>query len=63
MGDVQEVDNFLDGIIMTTNVEETHEDYRKIIQYLVGMKNPARATKVMQTRIVHKDRNYLIIGD
>jgi hypothetical protein len=63
MGDVLEVDDFPDAAIMSINAEETPEEYRKIIQYLDGMRFPDGATKVVRTRIAHKSRNYSMIGN
>ncbi len=42
-----EDDEFPNVTIMTTNVEEMHEEYRKIIQYLDGMRFPVGTTKAM----------------
>jgi hypothetical protein len=61
--DVLEDDNFLNVAIMSINAEEAPEEYREIIQYLDGMRFPDGATKVVQTRIAHKSRNYLMIGN
>jgi hypothetical protein len=47
VGDVLEDDDFPSATIMTINVEETFEEYRKIIQYLDGMRFLVRATKAM----------------
>jgi hypothetical protein len=63
MGDVSEDDDFLDAAIMTINAEEAPEEYRDIIQYLNGMRFPVGATKAVRTRIAHKSRNYLMIGN
>ncbi len=63
MGDVLKDDDFLDVAIMTINAKEMPEKYREIIQYLDGMRFPIGATKAMRTRIVYKNKNYLIIGD
>ncbi len=63
MGDVSEDDDFLDVAIMSINVEETHEKYREIIQYLYDMRFLVGATKVVRTKIAHKSRNYLMIGN
>jgi len=54
VGDVSKDDNFLDATIMAINVEETHEEYREIIQYLDDMKFPVITTKVVRTKIAHK---------
>jgi len=61
--DVSEDDDFLDTAIMAINAEETPKKYREIIQYLDGMKFPIEATKAVRTRIVHKSRNYSMIGN
>jgi phosphosulfolactate synthase (CoM biosynthesis protein A) len=45
---------------MTINVKEVLEE---IIQYLDGMKFPVGASKVVQTQIAHKSRNYTILGN
>jgi hypothetical protein len=63
VGDVLKDDDFLDVAIMTINAKEMPEKYREIIQYLDGMRFPIGATKAMRTRIVYKNKNYLIIGD
>ncbi len=63
VGDVLEDDNFPGATIMSINVEEAPEEYRKIIQYLDGMKFLVGATKVVRTRIAHKSRNYSMIGN
>jgi hypothetical protein len=63
MGDVSEDDDFLDAAIMTINAEEAPEEYRDIIQYLNGMRFSVGATKAVRTRIAHKSRNYLMIGN
>jgi hypothetical protein len=47
MGDVSEDDDFPKVAIMTTNANETHKEYRKIIQYLDGMRFPVVATKAI----------------
>jgi hypothetical protein len=47
VGDVLKDDDFPNVTIMTTNVDEMREKYRKIIQYLDGMKFPDGATKVV----------------
>ncbi len=60
MGDVSEDDKFSDATIMTINSDEVLEKYWKIIQYLDGMNFLVGATKVVQTWIAHKSRNYLI---
>jgi hypothetical protein len=57
VGYVSKGDDFPDVTIMTINVEEAPEEYKKIIQYLDGMKFPVGATKVMRTRIAHKCQN------
>jgi hypothetical protein len=63
MGDVLEDDDFPDAAIMTINADEALEEYWEIIQYLDGMKFQVGATKAVWTRIVHKNRNYLMIGN
>ncbi len=63
VGDVSEDDDFLDVVIMSINVEEAPEEYRKIIQYLDGMKFPDGATKAVRTRIAHKSQNYSMISN
>jgi hypothetical protein len=63
MGDVSENDNFPDVAIISINAEETLEEYREIIQYLNGMRFPNGATKAVRTRITHKSRNHLMIGN
>jgi hypothetical protein len=63
VGDVSEDDNFLDAAIMSINAEEALEEYREIILYLDGMRFPDGATKAIRTRIVHKSRNYSMIGN
>jgi hypothetical protein len=63
VGVVSEDDDFPDTTIMSINVEETPEEYWEIIQYLDGMRFPDGATKALQTRIAHKSRNYLMIGN
>jgi hypothetical protein len=63
MGDVSEDDDFPDATIMAINAKEAPEEYREIIQYLDGMKFPVGTTKVVRTRIVHKSRNYSMIGN
>jgi hypothetical protein len=63
MGDVSEDDDFPDVAMMSINAEEAFEEYRKIIQYLDGMRFPDGTTKVVRTRIAHKSRNYLTIGN
>jgi len=62
VGDVSEDDDFPDAAIMSINAEEAPEEYRKIIQYLDGMRFPDGATKVVRTRIAHKSRSYSMIG-
>jgi len=49
VGDVSKDDDFQDAAIMTINVEEAPEEYRKIIQYLDGMRFAIGATKVVRT--------------
>jgi hypothetical protein len=49
LGDVSKDDDFQDAAIMTINVEEAPEEYRKIIQYLDGMRFAIGATKVVRT--------------
>jgi hypothetical protein len=39
------------------------KEYRKIIQYLDGMRFPIEATKVVWTWIAHKSQNYSIISN
>jgi len=63
VGDVLKDDDFLDATIMAINAEEALEEYREIIQYLDDMKFPVGATKVVRTRIAHKNQNYLMIGN
>jgi len=63
VGDVSEDDDFLDVAIMSINVEEAHEKYREIIQYLDDMRFLVGATKVVRTKIAHKSRNYLMISN
>jgi len=63
MGDVLKDDNFLDVTIMTINAKKIVEEYRKIIQYLNGMRFPIGAIKAVRTQIIQKSQNYLIIGD
>ncbi len=63
MGDVSKDNDFPNATIMTTNVEKLLEKYRKIIQYLNGMRFPLGTTKAMKTRITHKNWHYLIIGN
>jgi hypothetical protein len=63
VGDVLEDDDFPDATIMSINAEETLQEYREIIQYLDDMRFPDGATKAVRTRIVHKSRNYLMIGN
>jgi len=63
VGDVSEDDDFPDVVIMAINVEEAHEEYWEIIQYLNGMKFPVGATKAIRTRIAHKSRNDSMIGN
>ncbi len=63
VGDVLEDDDFSDAAIMTINANEAPKEYRKIIQYLDGMRFPVGTTKVIQTRIAHKSRNYSMIGN
>ncbi len=60
VGDVLEDDDFQNVIIMTINVEEVPKEYRKIIQYLDGIRF---AIKVVRTQITHKSRNYSIISN
>jgi hypothetical protein len=55
MGDVSKDNDFPNATIMTTNVEKLLEKYRKIIQYLNGMRFPLGTTKAMKTRITHKN--------
>jgi len=55
MGDVLEDNDFPNATIMSTNVEKLLEKYRKIIQYLNGMRFPLRTTKAMRTQITHKN--------
>jgi hypothetical protein len=62
VGDVSEDDDFPDAAIMSINAEEAPEEYRKIIQYLDGMRFPDGATKAIRTKIAHKSRNYSMIG-
>jgi hypothetical protein len=47
VGDVLKDDNFLDTTIITINAKEVFEKYRKIIQYLDGMRFPVGTTKVV----------------
>jgi len=63
VGDVSENDDFSDAAIMTINGSEVPKEYREIIQYLDGMKFPIGTTKAIRTRIVHKSRNYSMIGN
>jgi hypothetical protein len=49
VGDVFEDDDFSDTSIMTINADETLEKYRKIIQYLHGMRFLIGATKAVRT--------------
>jgi len=63
VGDVSEDDDFSDATIMAINARETPEEYREFIQYLDGMRFPVGATKVIRTKIAHKSRNYLMIGN
>jgi len=63
MGDVSEDDDFPDVTIMSINAKEAPEEYREIIQYLDGMRFLDGATKAIRTRIVHKSRNYSMIGN
>jgi hypothetical protein len=63
MGDVSEVDDFLDAATMSINAEKTLEEYQEIIQYLDGMRFPDGATKAVRTRIADKSRNYSMIGN
>jgi hypothetical protein len=63
VGDVLEDDNFPDVAIMAINAEEAPEEYQEIIQYLYSMRFPVGATKAVRTRIVHKSRNYSMIGN
>jgi hypothetical protein len=63
VGDVLKDDDFPDATIMTINVKETLKKYQEIIQYLNCMRLSVRATKVAQTRITHKSRNYSILKD
>ncbi len=48
---------------MSINIEETLEEYREIIQYLDGMRFPDGATKTVQTKIAHKNRNYSMLDN
>jgi len=63
VGDVLEANDFPDVVIMSINVEEAPEEYQEIIQYLDGMRFPDGTIKVVRTRIVHKSRNYSMIGN
>jgi hypothetical protein len=63
VGNVLEDDDFPDVTILTINAKEMFEEYWIIIQYLDGMRFLIGATKVVQTRIAHKSRNYLIISN
>ncbi len=63
VGDVSKDDDFPNATIMSINAEETHEEYREIIQYLDGMRFPNGATKAVRTRITHKNQNYSMIGN
>ncbi len=63
VGDVSKDDEFPNVGIMTINVEEMPKEYRKIIQYLDGMRFPIEATKVVWTWIAHKSQNYSIISN
>ncbi len=47
VGDLLKDDDFLDVTIMTINVKEALKEYRKIIQYLDGMKFLNGTTKVV----------------
>jgi hypothetical protein len=48
---------------MTINVDETHVEYREIIQYLDGMRFSNGTTKAVQTQITHKSQNYSMISN
>jgi hypothetical protein len=61
--DVSKDDDFLDTTIMAINAKEAPEKYQEIIQYLDGMRFPIGVTKVVRTKIVHKSRNYSMIGN
>jgi hypothetical protein len=63
VGNVLEDENFPNAAIMAINADETLEEYREIIQYLDGMNFPIGATKAVRTRIAHKSRSYLMIGN
>jgi hypothetical protein len=47
VGDVSEDDDFLDATIMTINANEMSEEYKKIIQYLDGMRFPLGTIKAI----------------
>jgi hypothetical protein len=63
VGDVSKDDNFPNVVIMTINADEVLEKYRKIIQYLHGMRFLVGATKAVRTRIGYKNQNYSMIGN
>jgi hypothetical protein len=63
VGDISEDDDFSDATIMAINAKEALEEYREFIQCLDGMRFPIGATKGVRTRIVHKSRNYSMIGN